>query len=63
MLIFARVILAFMMLTAVITGILQVYMITQGFIVFSVIGLAITGLLLWLEYTNFVDASSCASKN
>lgn len=62
MLIFARIILGFMIFFAVMTGLMQLYALTQGSIVLGTVGLLFTGLFLWLEYTNFMDATDCANK-
>jgi hypothetical protein len=62
MLIFARIILVLMIFSAVVTGLLQLYSLTQGSLVFGGVCLLFTGVLLWLEYTNFVDATACANK-
>ena len=51
-----------MIFSAVVTGLLQLYSLTQGSLVFGGVCLLFTGVLLWLEYTNFVDATACANK-
>lgn len=61
MLIYARIILAVLILSAVLSGLGAFFGILFGNSA-SVVALLIAGVFFWLAYSNFNDATECANK-
>lgn len=61
MLIYARIILILIMLSAVISGFISLGMIAAGATSMGGVNLLFSGIIFWLAYTNYVDAGTCAA--
>lgn len=62
MLVYARIILALIILSCIMQILLSGIGIFAGAVLSGVFGLLFAGLFIWLAYTNFRDATECANK-